>query len=398
VLTDFYSGTCSYKVTSLSGIQKKVTTVNYALDNTNNAAVNAAKASTVAVVCIGNDPLCGNLGWAVPRYPSEGKEAVDRTSITLEPSDESLIQAVYAANPKTIVVLVASFPYAITWENANVPGIVYTCHAGQDLGTALADVLFGDYTPGGKLTSTWYSSLSQIPAINNYDIINGKRTYMYFDQTPLYPFGYGLSYTSFTYSNFRLSATSAAGNATITASVDVKNAGTVAGDEVVQLYAHDQTSSLKMPIKQLVGFARVNIGAGATTTVNIPLPVSELAYWDTSRNALYVEPGTFNVMVGSSSADIRLTTTLAVTDVTTTVAPTAAPTSGPTPAATRGDVNSSGTIDIVDALLIAQYYVGLNPAGFVAANADVNCSGGIDIIDALLVAQYYVGLLANLPC
>jgi beta-glucosidase len=396
VLTDFYSGTCSYKVTPLDGIKKKVSTVNYAADNTNNAAVNAAKASTVAVVCVGNDPLCGDLGWAVPRYPSEGKEAVDRQTITFESSDENLIKAVYAANPNTIVVLVSSFPYAMTWENSNVPGIVFTCHAGQELGNALADVLFGDYNPGGKLASTWYSSLSQIPAINNYDIINGKRTYMYFDGTPLYPFGYGLSYATFTYSNLRLDQASVPSNGQVSVSIDVKNSGTVSGDEIVQLYAKARQASVKTPLKQLVGFSRVSIAAGATATASMTFNVSELAYWDATKNALYVEPGNFDIMAGSSSADIRLTATLSVTDASVTALPTAAVTPAPTSVTgIVGDANGNGTIDIVDALLIAQYYVGLNPSGFIAANADTDCSGSIDIVDALLVAQYYVGIITQ---
>ncbi len=402
VYTDFYSGTCQYKVTPLDGIKKKTSNVTYAPDNANDAAVNAARASAYAVVFVGNDPLCGNIGWGKSRYPSEGKEAIDRQTITLEPADQALVEAVYAANPKTIVVLVSSFPYAITWANANVPAIMYTSHAGQDLGNAVGDALFGDVNPGGKLTATWYSSLSQIPAINNYDIINGKRTYMYFDSTPLYPFGHGLSYTSFAYSNLRLGSGSVQSNGQVTVSVDVRNSGSVAGDEVVQIYAHDQQSSIKKPIRQLVGFSRVSIAAGSTATVSVQVQASELGHWDASRNALYVEPGTFDIMAGSSSADIRLTTALTVTEGSETQAPTAVPTptptAGPTPTANKGDVNANGIVDIVDALLVAQYYVGLNPSGFVSANADVNCTGSIDIIDALLVAQYYVGLIVVFPC
>lgn len=335
VYTDFYSGTLPYKVTPLSGIRSKVPSATYTADNTNNAAVNAAKAANVAVVFVGNDPLCG-AGWAQSLYPSMGKEAVDRQVITLEPSQESLIEAVYAANPNTILVLVSSFPYAITWPNNNLPGILYTCHSGQEIGNAISDVLFGDYNPAGRLTATWYSSTSQIPAINNYDIINGKRTYMYFSGTPLYPFGYGLSYTSFQYDNLRISSTSISDTGQVTVSVDVKNTGTRAGDEVVQLYVKDVTASVARPIKELKGFKRIiNLAAAGTQTVSFTLPAGELAYWSTSKNAFYVEPGDFSIMVGKSSADIQLTTTLTVTGGgTITPTPTVVPTLTPTRTAT----------------------------------------------------------------
>jgi beta-glucosidase len=330
VYTDFYSGTLPYKVTPLAGIRSKVPSATYTADNTNNAAVNAAKAANVAIVFVGNDPLCG-AGWAQSLYPSMGKEAVDRQVITLESSQESLIEAVYAANSNTILVLVSSFPYAITWPNTNLPGIIYTCHSGQEIGNAISDVLFGDYNPAGRLTATWYSSTSQIPAITNYDIITGKRTYMYFSDTPLYPFGYGLSYTSFQYSNLRLSSASITDTSQVTVSVDVKNTGTRAGDEVVQLYVKDVTASVTRPIKELKGFKRIiNLAAAGTQTVSFTLPASELAYWSTSKNAFYVEPGDFSIMVGKSSADIQLTTTLTVTGGgTITPTPTMVPT--PTP-------------------------------------------------------------------
>ena len=338
VYTDFYSGTPPYRITPLAGIQSKAGSVTYAADNTNNAASNAAKAADVAIVFVGNDPLCG-AGWAQSLYPSMGKEAVDRQVITLESSQESLIKAVYAANPNTILVLVSSFPYAITWPNANLPGIIYTCHSGQEIGNALADVIFGDYNPAGRLTATWYSSTSQIPDITNYDIITGKRTYMYFDGTPLYPFGYGLSYTSFQYGNLQLSSSSISATGQVTVSVDVKNTGTRAGDEVVQLYVKDISASVTRPVKELKGFKRlINLAASGTQTVSFTLPASELAYWNAGKNAFDVEPGDFSIMAGKSSADIQLTTTLTVTASTATPSPTPTVTATPiwtaTPTAT----------------------------------------------------------------
>jgi beta-glucosidase len=330
VYTDFYSGTCPYKITPLAGIRSKVSSATYTGDDVT-AAANAARAANTAIVFVGNDPLCG-AGWAKSLYPSMGKEAVDRQVISLESSQQSLIEAVYAANPRTILVLVSSFPYTITWANTNLPAIIWSCHSGQEIGNAIADVLFGNYNPGGRLTTTWYTSVSQIPAINNYDIITGKRTYLYFDQAPLYPFGYGLSYTSFQYSNLRLSSTTISATGQVTVSVDVKNTGTRAGDEVVQLYVKDVAASVNRPIKELKGFKRIiNLGAGSTQTVNFTLPASELAYWRTSSNSFYVEPGDFNVMAGKSSADIQLTTTLTVTGGGTTPTPTRTVTPTPTP-------------------------------------------------------------------
>lgn len=328
-LLDFYSGTLPHSVTPRAGITAKGVTVRYALDNTNNAATNAAAASNFAIVVLGNKPLCENGGWAGTCRASEGKETIDRQSIDIEAADLSLLQAVYAANPNTIVVLVSSFPYSQTnWPN--VPAILYTAHGGQNAGTAIADALFGDYAPAGRLSTTWYSALSQIPAITNYDIITGHRTYMYFTGTPLYAFGHGLTYTTFSYSNLRLSSSSMAANGQVTVSVDVTNTGTRASDEVIQLYEHDQAASVSpLPSKKLVGFQRLNFTAGQMRTVNFTLPARELAYWNTSTNSFYVEPGAFDIMVGRASNNILLTTTLTVTgggSVTNTPTNAASPT------------------------------------------------------------------------
>ena len=142
----------------------------------------------------------GTLACTVP---SDGREGRDRESITLE--QEQLVKQVYAANPKTVVILVSSFPFAINWSQAHVPAILHMAHASQDEGTALAKVLFGEYNPGGHLVVTWPKSLDQLPPMMDYNIRDG-RTYMYFKGEPLYPFGYGLSYTTFKYSNLRTSS------------------------------------------------------------------------------------------------------------------------------------------------------------------------------------------------
>jgi beta-glucosidase len=315
VTRDWYGGNPPYKVPARQGITTKVgtgVTINYAADNTNSAAVNAAKASNVAIVFVGNHPTCG-AGWGVCTPKSEGKEGIDRTTITLETAQETMIQQVYAANPKTIVVLISSFPYAITWEKDSIPAIVHMTHCSQETGSALADVLFGDYNPAGRLTQTWYSSLTQLPSnsITDYNIRNG-RTYMYFTGVPLFPFGYGLSYSTFTYANLTTSADNLC-QASIKVSVDVTNSSSRAGEEVVQMYVKYPGAAVARPNKQLRGFKRVAIAAGATSTVTMTLPYRDVAYWDSTSSSWMVENGSVQILVGGSSADADLKLTKTIT-------------------------------------------------------------------------------------
>jgi beta-glucosidase len=312
VLLDWYSGTPPYRVSALEGIKNKVganVAVRSAVDS--DEAVKLAQASDVAIVCVGNHPNGGHDNeWGKVSVPSEGREAVDRESITLE--QEELIKRVYAANPRTIVVLVSSFPYAINWSQENIPAIVHMALNSQEEGNALADVLFGDYNPAGRLVQTWPSSLAQLPPIMDYDIRHG-RTYMYFNGQPLYPFGYGLSYTSFAYSNLRTSSGTLPGKGTVAISLDVKNTGTRAGEEVVQMYVKHLDSAVARPLKELKGFKRVAIAPGQTISVTLPLTAERLAYWDATKHAFVVEKGRVQVMVGSSSADTRLSKPIRVT-------------------------------------------------------------------------------------
>jgi len=191
-------------------------------------------------------------------------------------------------------------------NNPNIKAILYSAHGGQEEGTAIADVLFGDYAPAGRLNATWYRSVDQLPPITDYDIIKGKRTYLYFEGKPLYPFGYGLSYTTFKYSNLKILPHKINANGKAIIEVTVKNTGRVASDEVVQLYVRAVQSNVTRPLKELKGFKRVHLMPGACRTVRLTLPASELAYWDVNRNSFYVEPGAFEIMVGRSSADIQL--------------------------------------------------------------------------------------------
>ena len=322
VIEEGYSGQPPYSVSPLEGIKKKLgsgVVVKYAADNKDDAAVKAAKASDVAVVVVGNHPLCGPYkgiltGFALDDAncptPGEAMENHDRKSIDLE--QEPLIQAVYKANPKTVVVLVSGFPYAINWTQQNVPAVIHTSHSGQEEGTAIADVLFGDYNPAGRLVQTWPKSVDQLPPMMDYDIRHG-RTYMYFKGEPLYPFGYGLSYTTFKYAKLRTSAAGLARGGQITVSVDVSNTGAREGDEVVQLYVKHLGSKVERPGKELRGFERVHLARGETKTVEIPLKAETLAYWNEAKGGFEVEAEPVGIMVGGSSAEVKLQKTITVT-------------------------------------------------------------------------------------
>jgi beta-glucosidase len=319
---DWYGGTPPYAVTPLQGIKDEAgpeITVTYAAGELGGAAVTAARKSEVAIVVVGNDPTCGpdmgvewtNAGGStLPcTVSSDGREGRDRESIQLY--QEQLVKQVRAVNPRTVIVLVSSFPFAINWSEANVPAIVQMAHSSQDEGTAIAKVLFGGYNPGGRLTTTWPKSLDQLPPMMDYDIRHG-RTYMYFKGEPIYPFGFGLSYTTFKLSNLKTSAQQLNKDGVLTVKVDVTNTGSRAGDEVVQLYAKHLGSKVDRPRQQLVGFKRMTVQPSETKTVELTLPASRLAYWDTKLQALRVEAERVNLMAGDSSASLPLNTTVDV--------------------------------------------------------------------------------------
>jgi beta-glucosidase len=312
VVFDWYSSQAPYAITPLAGIKNKVgkrVKVQFALGDDVAAAIALAKASDVAIVCVGNNPNLDN-GWKKISSPSEGREDLDRKTITLDEQEE-LIKQILAANPKTIVVLKSSFPYAINWTQENVPAILHMAHSSQEEGNALADVLFGDYNPGGRLVQTWPKSLDQLPEMLDYDIRNG-RTYMYFKNEPLYPFGFGLSYTTFVWSNFKPGDGTLAKDGSITVNVDIQNTGKHAGDEVVQLYVKHLNSKVSRPAQELKGFQRVSLNAGESKTVAIELPAQRLAYWDISKNGWQVECDSIEILLGASSADIRLLKSIVV--------------------------------------------------------------------------------------
>ena len=305
VILDWYSGTPPYEITILQGIENAVgkdVTVFYAPSNQMDKAIIAARKADIVIVCVGNHPYGTDARWMVSPVPSDGREAVDRKAITLE--QEDLVKVVTQANPKTVMVLVSNFPFAINWSQENVPAILHVTNNSQELGNGLADVIFGDVNPGGRTNQTWVRSITDLPPMMDYDIRHG-RTYQYFKGKPLYPFGFGLSYTSFEYSDLKTSKPTLSDS--ILVSVNVRNIGKRDGDEVVQLYVSYPGSKVERPMEQLKGFKRVFIPAGESKTVEISLKAEDLAYWNVERHAFIVEKGTVKLMAGSSSADIKLT-------------------------------------------------------------------------------------------
>jgi beta-glucosidase len=233
-------------------------------------------------------------------------EGRDREYLHLPDVQHELVKAVVAANPRTVLVVNSCCPVALNWEKENVPAILCSLNAGQEQGSAIADALFGDYNPGGKLCSTWFRDVNQLPNFHDYDIKHG-RTYMYFHGDPLYPFGYGLSYTTFDYQNIRINGDHLQPDKPIAVSADITNSGHVAGVEIVQFYVQ-AAGKLQRPMKQLAGFQRVTLQPREKKTVSFSLPHDHIAlrYWDDAKQQFAHEPGPVQLMIGASSADIRL--------------------------------------------------------------------------------------------
>jgi len=312
VLPDWYSGTPPYTIPPRDGIEAHGRSgvprvpdkfgVKWVAD-LSDTAVEAARQCDVAVICVGNHPE-SNASWEILTEPSDGKEGVDRKSLDLPPAQVEFIRKVQAANPRTVVALIANFPYVMSGVVESVPAIVQLTHASQEQGNALADVLFGDFNPGGKLVQTWPKAMSDLPPMMDYDIRNGH-TYLYAKQEPQFAFGYGLSYTTFALSRLK-SADTLARDGTLEVSVEVANTGTRTGDEVVQLYVRHPQSKVARPAKALKGFQRITVEAGKTATATIKVRAADLAYWDAAAHAWVVEPGPFELLVGNSSRDADL--------------------------------------------------------------------------------------------
>ena len=267
---------------------------------TDKETLEMAASADVALIFVGTDQ-------------TTGREESDRFALTLPGNQNELISAVAAVNPNTIVVMQTMGMVEVEQfkNNPNVTGIIWTGYNGQAQGTAIAKILFGEVNPGGKLNVTWHKSVKDLPDFTDYTLRGGTekngRTYWYFDKEVSYEFGFGLSYTTFEYSNFAVSKSSITPNDSITISVDVKNAGDTDGDETVQIYLKtpDSPASLERPIKRLKGFKRVTIPAGQIKTVSIEINCEDLWFWDSENDRITFDRGRYVFEIGSSSKDIR---------------------------------------------------------------------------------------------
>ncbi|MBF8185416.1 glycoside hydrolase family 3 C-terminal domain-containing protein [Nonomuraea sp. K274] len=251
-------------------------------------AARAAAGADVAVVVAGDHPLVN------------GRETEDRMTLALAAAQDAVVGAVRAANPRTVLVLTSGYP--LTWTDDDLPAVVWSAHGGQEYGHALAEILFGDADPEGRLTQTWYRSEQELPDLLDYDIIASDATYLYFRGLPLHPFGHGLSYTTFEYADLRVRLA----DGVLHAEVTVTNTGSRDGVEVVQFYTHQQRSRVKQPLRRLRGFEKVRLAPGESRTVTLTLPVSELAFWDVTRSRFVVESAPHQLMAGRSATDLRL--------------------------------------------------------------------------------------------
>lgn len=268
-------------------------------------AVDLAKRSDVAVLCLGTSL----------RVEAEGR---DRRNLNLPGAQQQLMEAVYAANPKTILVLMNAGPLAVTWAQDHLPAILEAWYPGEAGGIAIARAIFGLDDPGGHLPYTIYAGLYGVPPPNDYNVNDGF-TYQYFRGIPLYAFGFGLSYTRFQYSGLEVKAVAPGPDGETEVSFNLRNVGDRAGADVAQLYTHQETSRTYQPIQSLRAFERVELQPGQTRRIVFRLPTKDLAYYDSARHAFVVEPVVFDVRVGDSSDNIRLRGKL-------TVAPAAAKT------------------------------------------------------------------------
>lgn len=325
-------------VSILDGIKAKIsddTALNYAygcsiMDQNKDGfaeAVMTAKESEAAVVVVGGKSGLSGMGenensddevidFEGGAFLSELQNTTDttgehhdRTSLDLPGVQKELIKEIIKTGTPVIVVLVNGRPLSIEWTAENADAILEAWLPGEEGGNGVADVLFGDYNPGAKLPVSIPKNVGQTPINYNRRHMSHYRDYVFTGNRPLYPFGYGLSYTDFKYSNLKISSKEFTGNKTIKISADIKNTGKRDGAEVVQLYIHDKIASLTRPIKSLKGFKRLELKEGESKTVEFKLKAEQLAFYDKDMN-LVVEPGEFEIMLGSSSADIRLQDTI----------------------------------------------------------------------------------------
>jgi beta-glucosidase len=272
------------------------------------AALDAARAAD-AIVFVGG--LTGDVEGEEMRVSYPGFAGGDRTDIALPATQERLLEALGATGKPVVLVLMTGSALAVTWAQDHLPAILVAWYPGQEGGRAIADVLFGDVNPAGRLPVTFYRSVEDLPPFADYDMAG--RTYRYFTGTPLYAFGHGLSYTHFEYGDLRLSRAAAGPDDPVEVSVTIRNAGNRVGDEVPQLYVRAVGAPVPMPVRQLRGFERVTLSAGESRTVRFHLtPAQDLSHYDPALHAFVASPGSYDIQVGASSVDIRQSTRLQV--------------------------------------------------------------------------------------
>jgi beta-glucosidase len=306
VLTGNYMGTPSEPVSVLAGIRDLVapeTTVNYAQgceivggsQDGFDQAIQVARASEVAVVVMGlSQQLEGERGQTEGNPPGV-RSMGDRSTLVLPSIQEQLVQAIYETGTPVIMVLLNGSSLSINWAAEHIPAILEAWYPGQAGGTAVAEAIFGLINPGGRLPVTFYRSISDLPPFDDYSMEN--RTYRYFTGQPLYPFGYGLSYTTFTYRDLQIVPEVISAGESVSVQVQVENSGQYLGDEVVQLYLKDVKASLPVPQLQLQGFTRIRLAPGEKQTVRFALTAEQMSFADENGEWL-LEPGTFKVWVG----------------------------------------------------------------------------------------------------
>jgi len=262
-------------------------------------AVDLAKKADVAIVYVGTSLA----------IEAEGR---DRATLALPGNQQELVDAVIAANPRTVVVEMNAGPLAVPSIADHAAALVEAWWGGEEGGNAIADVLFGDVNPSGHMPLTVYASAQQVPPQDEYDISKGF-TYMYLKDKPLFAFGHGLSYTQFKYDNLKLASKTIKDNGNIEVSVDISNTGPRAGDEVAQLYVHQVKCSVIRAAKELRGFQRVSLQPGEKKTITLQVPAEKLAFYDDTVHKFVVEPGAFDIQIGSASDDIRASDQIQVT-------------------------------------------------------------------------------------
>jgi beta-glucosidase len=280
----------------------------------------AIKAADVVIAVVGTDNK--NTGFAnMPcegdvRYPGEQRDLT--VDLNLPGCQEAMLSRVYKYNNKMVTVLQDQAVRTIPFAFDTCPAVVLAFPGGQALGKGIVDVLFGDFNPSGRLTQTWIKNIANYPGVKtagipdnkNYSIRDAQRTYMYYRGAVNYPFGFGLSYTTFAYSN--ISATMHSGDTVAIISFTIRNSGTRDGAEVAQLYIHALNATPVRPIKELRNFKRIDITQGTTTTVTLTVTLRDLAYWSTTRKAFVADNGSYEILIGGSSQDIRLRDTITI--------------------------------------------------------------------------------------